>query len=428
MQLPWTKTRNQTDVPDQRDYWSPHRHTAHNSSAATPTSHTSAFPPTQPSVQYQYPYYPPQQHYEQLQSHVRPLPVAGPSGSRGRDYLQSLSTDLSNLDLERIGPSGTGHHIRSHSSPKPSLEKPLPSTPRCPSAPPPHNPLRGNTTSPLVYSTPPLPRPPRLVWETDEYGAALGTRETGTPCVSQPTQDVYKQQSLSPTSAHQKQDRSPATTSSPYPVTPPRAFKPSRYLASPGVLLAPHSEPRISRPKSDLVVPTRKTHTTVKKANKSKSSGALRKPIIIIDSESDNSDSDSYVPSIIDVPNTVTNRSPARRKRATSEIPCGPGKTSSGPKPPLVTANTPNIVSGKCAGFTRKGQPCQRLVRDAAPLLMLLDTNTPQEERITARYCKDHAGMICNVKGFYWRLSSESEGIWVDFAGESPYPFAVAVH
>jgi hypothetical protein len=32
------------------------------------------------------------------------------------------------------------------------------------------------------------------------------------------------------------------------------------------------------------------------------------------------------------------------------------------------------------------------------------------------RYCKDHAGQICQVGGFYWK---GEKSVWIDFAGRS---------
>ena len=71
----------------------------------------------------------------------------------------------------------------------------------------------------------------------------------------------------------------------------------------------------------------------------------------------------------------------------------------------------------KCSGFTRKGAPCQRLVKAEAPYFKL---NLADEagEKIGVRYCKDHAGMICNAKGFYWRAKKDDTGIWIDFEGK----------
>ncbi|ORX36030.1 hypothetical protein BD324DRAFT_651935 [Kockovaella imperatae] len=96
----------------------------------------------------------------------------------------------------------------------------------------------------------------------------------------------------------------------------------------------------------------------------------------------------------------ITDRSPQRRRRATSE------------QPQFLTTKAavsaaPSSPSIRCAGFTRKGAPCQRLVKTAAPYLALLDMNASDAKR----YCKDHAGMICDVDGFYWR----GKNVWIEF-------------
>lgn len=49
----------------------------------------------------------------------------------------------------------------------------------------------------------------------------------------------------------------------------------------------------------------------------------------------------------------------------------------------------------------------------------MIDPNVEEGNGVQARYCKDHAGMICNAKGFYWRSNKETTGIWVDFDGQS---------
>jgi hypothetical protein len=40
----------------------------------------------------------------------------------------------------------------------------------------------------------------------------------------------------------------------------------------------------------------------------------------------------------------------------------------------------------------------------------------PDGEQKEERYCKDHAGRICQVGGFYWKGGKKS--VWVDFDGE----------
>jgi hypothetical protein len=61
-------------------------------------------------------------------------------------------------------------------------------------------------------------------------------------------------------------------------------------------------------------------------------------------------------------------------------------------------------------------------VRSTAPYLLSRDINIDEGEDGSLveeeRYCKDHAGRICQVGGFYWRGGAKS--VWVDFGGQSP--------
>ena len=303
----------------------------------------------------------------------QPFPPPGPSRSYGNDYLRSLQTEMSNLDLDNIG------HQRQRTISSPASagsNKPLPSLPTPP--PIPARPYTG-TLSRADHSRYSLPAQSR----SDNHVQPSRPFQTSKNAQSSPGPP---RQSLPPYS-------SPTSTPPPRAsrvsdvVTPPKTFHPSVYLTLPRPPLI-QSEPRIPRPQSDPSTP-RKSRATTKP----------NKPIIVIDSDSD---SDG-------LPLHVTTRSPARRKRATSEQPRQ-----------TFTAKKNTLANGavKCAGFTRKGQPCQRLVKTEAPYLSLIEPRLPGEERLSARYCKDHAGMICNVAGFYWRGGKESTGVWIDFDGE----------
>jgi hypothetical protein len=63
-------------------------------------------------------------------------------------------------------------------------------------------------------------------------------------------------------------------------------------------------------------------------------------------------------------------------------------------------------------------------VRSTAPYLLSRDINIGEGEDGSLvkeeRYCKDHAGRICQVGGFYWRGGAKS--VWVDFGGQSFVP------
>lgn len=90
---------------------------------------------------------------------------------------------------------------------------------------------------------------------------------------------------------------------------------------------------------------------------------------------------------------------------------------------------TSNSSSVQCSGFTRTGQPCKRLVKAKAPYLSTRDVSVAplsldgdggdaRSEKVMGRYCKDHAGMICTAKGFYWRRERNNSGVWIEFDGE----------
>lgn len=119
-------------------------------------------------------------------------------------------------------------------------------------------------------------------------------------------------------------------------------------------------------------------------------------------------DSDEEAPA-----STSKGKSP-RRRRAISEIPRTPASKVKSPAKASPSPSSPNAV--RCSGYTRAGQPCKRLVKSTAPYLLsrdpnLLDGDGDREER----YCRDHAGMICQVGGFYWKGAERST--WIDFAG-----------
>jgi hypothetical protein len=352
-----------------------------------PASHTPAYPPwVQPLPR------PPQIPLAPAEYHTPP-PVhydpahAGPSRSRGRDYLLSLHTDMSNLALDQLVPSRQPW-------PRPSADKPLP---RLPPAPPlPSRTYNPNDVPRYTHSN------HHVISQPQSMGGSAGSTaaqqyQTSTPPRRHPTSN----QSPKPPSviATEKPGSRP---------TPPESFRPSADLTSPARLYPPRSEPRLARPHSDPIVPTTPTR-------KSKKHGESHSPIIVID------DSDADTTCSGDVPIYVTSRSPARRKRASSERP-PPVSGQSGRlfKASPRVSGTPSKSSGavRCAGYTRKGAPCQRLVKAEAPYLSMIDPGTDLEDRVVARYCKDHAGMICNAKGFYWRSRKEDAGVWIDFDGE----------
>lgn len=82
---------------------------------------------------------------------------------------------------------------------------------------------------------------------------------------------------------------------------------------------------------------------------------------------------------------------------------------------PSPSPASPN-VGLRCAGITRQGLPCKRTVKSSAPWVDMATAvsrtaDEGEHPRVRGRYCKDHAGQICGVKGFYWGTT------WVDFDG-----------
>ncbi|WWD17796.1 hypothetical protein CI109_102238 [Kwoniella shandongensis] len=355
--------------------------------------------------------------------------------SRGTDYLLSLNTSISNLDLNI-----QDARVRVNYSPA-ALSSP--------------------SNSPNYNKRlPPLPRPPPF---------------TNSHHLIQPPSIASSSYDAGPSNHHHHLTPPPIPprpTSLPLPyvqpVSPLKCFKPS---------IHPHSKPRPSdeddlllplpaiktptRPHSDPSLPSssgstgaggsvgrkgvrtdgrRKTKDGSVDGGKRKVKGkkndpeAAWTPIIdlTLDSDSYDSASDTSGASTPSDRLRVTPRSPARRKRATSEQPPnGPSATLKAiPSSPSPSPGGGKGTTVQCAGFTRTGQPCKRLVKVSAPYLTQRDQNRPfanykggrgedegdvGTERVLGRYCKDHAGMICQVGGFYWRGRGDKAGVWIDF-------------
>ncbi|EIW72593.1 hypothetical protein TREMEDRAFT_58764 [Tremella mesenterica DSM 1558] len=99
---------------------------------------------------------------------------------------------------------------------------------------------------------------------------------------------------------------------------------------------------------------------------------------------------------------SVTPRSAPRRRRGTDQIGSIPDTPARSPAPSSARAS-PSPAGGaiKCAGYTRAGHPCKRLVKVQAPYLSMKDTSgsSPGE---------DTEG---EVEGFYIK----GKGTWVKF-------------
>ena len=205
-----------------------------------------------------------------------------------------------------------------------------------------------------------------------------------------------------------EQSFDPSALPKPPKTAPPplRAFKPSPHPffphppspLRPTVTLAGPSRPPSDRP--ILPAPEAEFKTTSKPRK-----GSSKEPIEVPDSGSDTKQHSS---------SKVTPRTAQRTRRAKSGQPSSsttsPEKTET-PSPYQIASLSKAV---QCSGFTRKGQPCRRMVKMEAPSLSMVDQNLPEEEGIR-RYCKDHAGLICDQTGFYWKDKDGASNIWIEF-------------
>ena len=314
----------------------------------------------------------------------------------GREYLASLTTIVSKMDI------GTRDPPRQRTRPSPSVpNEPLPRLPVPPQIPPrPHSddvPYEFSSAGPLIVA-PASFSDARMTAQASrtERNRPLSQSSVEFVGVSVPTlqvgpssQHAEPSQSISPASAHRS---SPVTK---------HHISHSRSDTAPKANDKPRLEPK-ARPRS------RKSQTSLS-------------DFIVPDSESNNSSSSSSRPTRLH----VTDRTPERRRRAASEQPrpLSPAPKTTPRRKRIGDKNSSSPApssSGavRCSGFTRKGTACQRLVKSEAPYLSMLDLNVGEESK---RYCKDHAGMICDVNGFYWRgvgSTQDGAGIWIDFHGE----------
>ena len=306
----------------------------------------------------------------------------------GREYLSSLNTSVSNLNLHST-PQSQSPRQRLNSSPS-DPNKPLPRLPAPPELP--RRPYSDAIAQVYAGGTPPGPSsplrdPPRPARPLSESSVEfIGYQMLSSPTFRPPTNVIPR---------------------------PPPA--PVAGSSKSGNSWIPHSHSDLAlRPKTK---PTAKT--------KSRSKSRLRSEdlsdFIVPDSADSSSSESNHRSSKLN----ITDGTPERRRRATSEQPLKAAKAT--PKRSSATPNgTSSPAAVRCAGFTRKGQPCQRLVKAVAPYLTMLDMNAEGEAK---RYCKDHAGMICEVGGFYWRGDGKGgAGVWIDFDGQLSIPSSGRAH
>lgn len=285
--------------------------------------------------------------------------------------------------------------------------------------------------------------------------------------VTQPSSNPHTQPWLPP--AHfQRPMHHPAAFAPPPPIPPrpQRLLDPSNAQVQNQTLQRPISAPSRPFPASSLggnlsggKVPPRKSATGPATGNARKSCGTLnpgsrgadpgritahgsstpsrsaptkkKTPVIDLTEDSDDSyvtsDEDSPPPRCVGHRRAVSAQPALQRiiplvhvsprtppsKTTASRLSASQSKVASSP-------SSPGSPAVRCAGFTRSGQPCKRLVKSAAPFLLQRDTNIDDDdaERMVGRYCKDHAGLVCAADGFYWRDANGKAGVWVEFSGE----------
>lgn len=278
---------------------------------------------------------------------------------RGRDYLSSLTTSISNLELgtqAQAGPSRLS-----------TLDKPLPQLP------PPPIPARPTSLPSYSSQIPPLPTPPSV--------------------------QQHPRLPVNPAAPQQSKTTNPIQ-----PATPPRkSFTPSFHPHDSTTQIDLLRPPDVHRPYSAPQIPST---TKARKKGKSKEE--------VLDLTLDSSD-DELWESFNDNATVGTKKTSPRHRRAASDLPHTPASKAKSPSEPPASPASPNAV--RCSGYTRAGQPCKRVVKSTAPFLLTRDTNLGDIGRGEERYCKDHAGMICQVGGFYWRGSGQN--VWIDFSGKS---------
>ena len=385
----------------------PMRHSLHASAHDVPFPNT---PPLHTSHQQAYPAWSPPLHPSGSPGYMTQNVSPTPQASRGRNYLRSIGPAVSDLD-QRFGAMA----VRNAPS---DLNKPLPEPPR-------RTQFARTTQGPeryiaasRPYATTPMPyghRAPATA-SSSSYNASEPDLPNGD--AAHPV-DRHRAYGTLPVNSHTHHTASlptytpPSSSFSPHtPGTPVGAFRPSPNVVPPPHLRPPLSEPRLTRPYSDSTVP----HTTpprVKTGPRKKGSAKAKRskdPIYVTDSEDGDTSSSSI--------EWVTNRSPARRRRAESERPASKISSASAPLAPTRTnipspaAKTPTRHTKgeavQCSGYTKEGQKCKRMVKAKAPYF---DMNSPAAragdgdrsgEREEARYCKDHANLVIDQPGFSW--------------------------
>ncbi|KAK8866005.1 hypothetical protein IAR55_001156 [Kwoniella newhampshirensis] len=364
----------------------------------------------------------PQTHNQRPPQRQPPTPTQA-HRSRGNEYLLGLNTSVSILDINGSSIVESSPAALASPSNSPNYNKRLPPLPLLP---PPLSSSHAQISSHRSDSPPNLAtRGPRSKSEAGPSNQYLFAPPIPPRPVSQSSSSV---RSSSPLKSFKP---------SIHPHSRPRLSE-EDYLQPPlpRTLIKPHSDPylpssnkRESKSRSSAQSRQGGKNAKVKAKIPRNNEGAAWTPVIDLTLDASDSGSEAVSGPESDPPSgqlTVTPLSHARRKRASSEQPPRPPPLALSPSPKRPgTANTPGKAV-QCAGFTRTGQPCKRLVKMSAPYLAQRDPNCLSNgdegedgdvgtERVMGRYCKDHAGMICQVGGFYWRGRGDKAGVWINF-------------
>lgn len=429
-------TMSHLTSPYQRQLYRP------DATASSSNVHHIHPPPYHPPTRHhRSPQQPPPTSYSPSQSSAQAALAAQMLRSRGDEYLLSLTTSVNNLQLhDGIKLSDRSSRVPDHfSRTHKAAPRPSPSSPNCnkqlpplplPDLVPPNHYKAGLPNVTASQGSFPFQNTPAE--ESLHTGLASGLavlRNGSVPAVAErPTSNTYRNVDYNLNVI----DKPVFTKIHPHTSHP--------------VTASVNEKGKTTPPNKQDVTPESKSI----QANHlfSTSEGARHDSIIDLTQVSDSSDSPP--PGL--AKENVTPRSSATPMKATSDLRrsflTSPSPLSTSPTP-RGSSNTPSTVSPsktkklnsphkhctsnsssvQCSGFTRTGQPCKRLVKAKAPYLSTRDISVAslsldgdggdaRSEKVMGRYCKDHAGMICTAKGFYWRRERNSSGVWIEFDGE----------
>ncbi|KIR56320.1 hypothetical protein I315_01385 [Cryptococcus gattii Ru294] len=397
-------------------------------------------PPYHPPTRYKCsPQQPPPTSYSPSQSSAQAALAAQALRSRGNEYLLSLTTSMNNLQLhDGIKSSDRSsrvpdHFSRTHraaprpSSSSPNCNKQLPPLP-LPDVVPPHHYSAGLPN--VTFSQGSFPFQNTPVAESLHSGLApdLAVSRDGSvrAVAERPTPNTYRNVDHNlnvidkPVFPKMRPQASPAITASVNEKGKATPLNNKEELTPKSKSLQanrPFSTPECAQ--HDSVI----DFTQISDSSDSTPPGLAKENVTPRSSTTPMKATSDLRRSFLTSP-SPSSTSPTRRGSSNTPFTISPVKTKklNSPHKPC----TSNSSSVQCSGFTRTGQPCKRLVKAKAPYLSIRDVSVApvslvgddgdaRSEKVMGRYCKDHAGMICTAKGFYWRRERDSSGVWIEF-------------